>query len=324
MNLAEASAAYYTLVSALSRRARKRALAIWTQLETENVVGSWDRIARDALMAEVSISQRMAAIAAARFMGNALAAQGGTWLGEQVNPMALVGVASDGRDLDSLLFQPAISTMRRLKDYVDVEETMRMGAAQLDAIVGTQVADAARSAMQVEMTTQPAVTGWVRMLSPPACGRCAILAGRFYRFSDGFERHPNCQCQHIPSVEDAADDLRTDPTAYFESLSEAEQNKYFGKGSAQAIREGADMNQVINARRRAAGLSRVGGVETTTEGTTRRGVAGRRLILAEGGDPTQRGATAKAPRLTPDAIIQLAEGDRDRARKLLERNGYTL
>ncbi len=328
MTLEQSAAAYYTLIAALSRRARKRAVAIWSEIEAQGMVASYDRIARDALMAEVATAQRLAAIAASRFMGTALDAQGAEWLGELVNPLALAGVASDGRDLDSLLFQPVVSSLRRLKDYVDVEESMRMGAAEMDMIVGTQVTDAANSAMQVEMASQPQVTGWVRMLTPPSCGRCAILAGRFYRFSDGFERHPQDDCVSVPSVEDVAGDLRTDPSAYFESLSEAEQNKYFGKGNAEAIRQGADMNQVVNSRNKrrpnGPGLSRVGSIETTTEGTTRRGVAGRKLILAEGGDPTQRGSAPKSPRLTPDAILRISGDDKDKARKLFERFGYVL
>ncbi len=324
MSLASSAAAYYALIAALSERSRKRARAVWGDLQRQEVVASWDEVARDALRVEVATAQRMAAIAASRFMGNALDAQGAEWAGELANPLAFEGFASDGRDLDSLLFQPVLSTMRRLKDYVQVDDALAMGAAELDAIVGTQVTDASRAAMQVEMTGQPAVTGYVRMLTPPSCGRCAILAGRFYRFSDGFLRHPNCDCVHIPSVEDAADDLRTDPTAYFESLSTSEQDQYFGKGTAEAIRQGADMNQVVNARRKSAGMSRLGAIEVTTEGTTRRGIAGKRLIRAEGGDPNQRGAVAKSPRLTPDAILRIAKGDKDKARDLMQRYAYII
>jgi len=32
-----------------------------------------------------------------------------------------------------------------------------------------------------------------------ACSRCAILAGRFYAFNAGFQRHRHCGCQHVPS-----------------------------------------------------------------------------------------------------------------------------
>lgn len=59
----------------------------------------------------------------------------------------------------------------------------------------------------------------------------------------------NCDCRHIPCTEDVADDLRTDPKAYFDSLSESEQSRIFTKSGAKAIRDGADMGRVVNARR---------------------------------------------------------------------------
>lgn len=41
----------------------------------------------------------------------------------------------------------------------------------------------------------------------------------------------------------------TGPGDYFESLDRAEQDKIFTKAGAQAIRDRADINQVVNARR---------------------------------------------------------------------------
>src|SRR5690606_23965723 len=33
---------------------------------------------------------------------------------------------------------------------------------------------------------------YVRMLTPPSCSRCTVLAGRWYRKNAGFARHPGC------------------------------------------------------------------------------------------------------------------------------------
>jgi hypothetical protein len=149
------------------------------------------------------------------------------------------------------------------------------------------------------------VLGYERMLNLPSCSRCIILAGQVYAWSDGFERHPNCDCVHRPiySIEDYRD-RRSRRTAkqVFDSLSRAEQDRVFGKAAAQAIRDGADINQVVNARR---GISAAG---TTTEGT-RRGIAARR-----------RGRGT--PRLTPEEIYRLADGDRQKVIALLREHGY--
>lgn len=202
----------------------------------------------------------------------------------RVNTRALSGVASDGRPLGSLLEQ------------ADTQSAF-------DMIVTTQLQDMARLSGSLGGVSRPAVSGYVRMLNTPSCSRCVVLAGRFYRFNQGFLRHPKCDCRHVPSTEDHADDLRTDPKAYFQSLEQAEQDRVFTKAGAQAIRDGADLGQVVNARRGARGLAPAGGRYTaaeqamlqggksrgglqrvnvygqevfiTSEGITRKGVAGK-------------------------------------------------
>lgn len=107
----------------------------------------------------------------------------------------------------------------------------------------------------------------------------------------------------IPAAEDRSDDLRTDPNAYFKSLSRAEQDKVFTKAGAQAIRDGADISQVVNIRRK-GGLYTAGGRKYTRESTTKRGVV------------------PKKQRLTPEQIYKDAAGDREAAITLLRQNGY--
>ncbi len=154
-------------------------------------------------------------------------------------------------------------------------------AAQLSMLVASAVQDAGRNGASLQMAVTPTVTGYVRMLNPPSCSRCVILAGKFYRWNEGFERHPLCDCRHIPSTENLAGDLTTDPQAYFDSLSRAEQDRVFTATGAEAIRDGADMGRVVNARRN-------GGVRkaqlfgrsafTTSVGTGRSGRRGARLM----------------------------------------------
>lgn len=219
---------------------------------------------------------------------------------------ALAGVASDGRTLDGLFAQAS-------------------GPGSLDLMVATQIQDAARFAAGIATVARPNVTGYVRMLNPPSCSRCAVLAGRFYRWNQGFLRHPKCDCRHIPSTEALAHDLTTNPNDYFASLSGAEQDRLFTQSGAQAIRDGADISQVVNARR-GGGVreAQVFGqnVKVTLEGTTSRGVAGKRLgALSK--DGTSRYRRSQVPRLMPESIYAHAT-DRDDAIRLLRRFGYIL
>lgn len=156
----------------------------------------------------------------------------------------------------------------------------------LDRLVSTLVSDAGRSGMGVAAAVRPAVTGHVRYLSPPSCSRCAVLAGRFYRWSSGFLRHPHCDCQMVPSNGHAAPGLTTDPIEAFK----AGQVRGLSQADAQAIRDGADFGRVVNVRSSTAGL--------------------RPSSVITRGD-----------KLTPEGIYRVAAG-RDEAIALLGKQGY--
>ncbi len=211
----------------------------------------------------------------------------------QVNARAFAGVASDGRPLDSLLYG-AVTTAKTAASDAPPPQALAQGGRWLDMLVLTQVADAARGAVGVGITARPAISGYVRMLNPPSCSRCAVLAGRRYGWNAGFQRHPRCDCRHVPASEAIAGDLTTSPRGYFDSLDEAAQNRVFTNAGAQAIRDGADIGRVVNARR---GMSAAGARRTTE--------------LTRGG----------RQRLTPEGIYDLA-ADRDEAIRLLKQHRY--
>jgi hypothetical protein len=147
--------------------------------------------------------------------------------------------------------------------------------------------------------------------------RCIILSGQQYSRSEGFLRHPNCDCQTLP-LRDA--EWREVPTAedLYQRMPEAERRRVFGVAGAEAIAAGADVGQVVNARR---GMS-TPHAATTSEGVTRRGLYGRRA--AGGGTvrlPGERYARASTPRLTPEQILRQASG-REEQLELLRRYGY--
>lgn len=286
--------AHYRDRVALVRAVAADARRLWRQVDRADIRSSWRALAA-RLLITLTGAQLAAARQADEYTSGALDAQGiDAQTSVSVQPRALAGVASDGRDLATLLEQPAIGALVALAGGTSVARSMATGYASLDMIVRTQVADAGRVADGVALMARPHVAGYVRMVVGKTCSRCIILAGRWYPANRGFRRHPSCDCIHIPAAEDA-EDLRTDPRKIFDSMSPAEQDKAFTKAGAEAIRAGSDMNQVVNARR---------GMQTAADG---------RLYTTE--------AAGRRPRLMPEQIYRDAK-DRDDAIRLLRLHGY--
>lgn len=264
--------------------------------------------------------------------------------GPSVPRTAFVGVAGDGRQVETLLEQSVTVSglaYTRLGGN-NASQALTSGEQWLTMAVGTVLSDTSRASESANIAARRQVSGYVRMLNAPSCSRCAILAGQFYRWNAGFERHPRCDCRHIPSSEALAGDLTTSSDAYFESLPTSaqlderypdltremrreagiySQEDIFTRAGAQAIRDGADIGQVVNARR---GMERAQvygrDVVMTREGITRRG----RYGLARGEFEKQRGRRYEASRhvrLMPESIYEIAE-NRTEAIRLLRLNGY--
>lgn len=248
-----------------------------------------------------------------------------------IDPAPLVGVTGSGYSIEQLYAElpsqlsakaTVIAGRADVQDNIELDdvppevmqEAMEATGQQLQANVQTVISDTGRAAESLEIAVRPGI-GYVRMLNPPSCPRCVILAGRFYRWNAGFERHPRCDCRHVPASEVASKDLRVDPDRYFHSLTEQGQDAAFGKANAQAIRDGSDIGQVVNARRGMQTAQVYGErLRITSEGVTKRGVAGR-AIRARGRN------AATTPRLMPSSIYQIAD-DRADAVRLLRMNGY--
>ena len=200
-----------------------------------------------------------------------------------------VGIMLDQQEIDaaadallnSEAFTTSLSTFEAMLDQIETDW-------QFDQLVGSLVQDSGRAAQGVAVAARPNI-GHIRMLNPPSCSRCVVLAGRFYRYSTGFLRHPGDDCVMIPTTV-ANRDLVQDPIALMNrglvtGLSKADQ---------QAIRDGADFNRVVNVRLKKAGMTESGRV------LSRRG------------------------RLTPEAIYRDAGDDSERALALLQQAGYLL
>jgi multimeric flavodoxin WrbA len=315
----------YTQVSATIRAIVERVQQIWqglsaTTVEDDLLGGPGAAIAEAVVDGQVSVAGAAQAYIAAQ-----MAAQGGSAVAEAALVAgAFAGIAPDGGPLETLLYLPAIGVRRRLAAGMPPEEAMLGGLADMARYASTAVADTARSADQVGMTAHRGCVAYVRVVQLPACARCIVLAGQMYSYSEGFDRHPNCDCQTLPLREKEWPGVLS-PQQLFAQMSEQERRRTFTAAGADAISAGADIGQVVNARR---GMSQahVHGrdLRVTSEGATRRGLYGRSRRRA-GGDfaslPGQRYQRATTPRLMPEEILRIADG-RDEQLGLLRRYGY--
>ncbi|MCS3494072.1 hypothetical protein M2368_003100 [Arthrobacter sp. JUb119] len=306
----------------------------WRNISLVDLDRSWTETAPE-LTRSVQALMTAAATEGAAFGAMALAEQGAYVFPQGfVNPRAFALSAPDGRPLESLLYSPVTKTKSLIGAGMVPQQALAMGGKDLDRITRTVLSDTGRGAASVDRASRAGV-GYIRMLNPPSCSRCAVLAGRFYRWNAGFLRHPRCDCRGIPAQESHADDLRVDPYEYFNSLSPAEQDKHFTTAGAQAIRDGSDLFQVVNSRRGMsyAGISQDGTRRgqsllslNTDEGTTKRGDFGSSERLradSEGFEPAAQSKYQRTvqKRLTPEAIYA-QNLPREQTLEQLRRFGY--
>lgn len=181
------------------------------------------------------------------------------------NPAAFAIANRDGAPVVKVLHTSVVRAKQSIGAGMSTAGALLEARKFLDVAVPSLIADANRGAVQASLTSTN-VTGYVRMLNPPSCRRCIPLAGKWFRWNKGFQRHPGCDCRHIPVGENAAGDFLTDPYGMFNSMSEAEQNKVFGKRDAQAIRDGGDIWKVTNADRFDRNRPRKSGGKLTLDG----------------------------------------------------------
>jgi hypothetical protein len=307
MSLAELARAHRLRQQAIASLTLNRVRRLWRMLDPGKPQASWDRVAPQVVTAMVA-AQLEAARGVDDYVSAALTLQGATPdpVG-RVTATAFAGMASDGRDLVGLLSYPAFQVSAFVDQGMDPTGALAIGGRHMDRMALTQVADAARVSTGVAQVNDRTVKGWVRMVTPPSCSRCIVLAGKFYRVNRGFQRHPHCDCVHMPSAEVIEPQS---PKALFDAMSPAEQDRAFTKAGAQAVRDGADISQVVNARR---------GMETAGVSKTRVNDQGRvvnerhktlvtRRVLGRDAFTTTEGVTKRGLRLMPEQIY--AEADR--------------
>jgi hypothetical protein len=322
--------------------ARAQALKAWQGVDFTNLDASWASISPSIIRTVVAAQSSMA-IGSDRYTTNMAAAQDFDSSRSAIVPQAFSGVDGQGRDIEGVLRGAVTTTKQAVGAGLGSVRSLEAGASYLAVIMKTLVADLSRSA-DLTSAAGKSFTHYIRMCNGSACSRCAILAG-MSSGAEAFRRHVSCQCCAVPvaSTRGAAKlGLHTTPREVFDAMSDAEQDKAFTRAGAQAIRDGADITKVVNARRGANGIgysSAVGGsrraedvrgvftkttigyrpdgtpvkVYTTAESTARLGSFGR----------TQLGmGTYGRVRLMPESIMEIAGNDLELRQAFLRDAGY--
>lgn len=316
-----AASKFYAQQQRVSMTAGREVRATWRRHMGDDFDSSWRRI-EGSVLTVIAEGQAKMALASIPYLHTVLAE---TDLPDQpvgeLRPSALTAVASDGRSLESLAYQSVVTAKTAVAAGVPVSEALDAGGAWLSLMTALQVADAARVALGVGVAAREDLGGYVRVLNLPVCQRCAVLGGRVYRWSKGFDRHPRDDCTMVP-VKDAgwarAEGFLLDPA---KALADG-QIKDLTEAQTKALAEGADLSTVVNAYR---------GMSTTA---TSRPTQARHLLPGQPPPYVAPGtpdllsflpASVRQPqalRLTPEGIYQLAGDDRGEAIRLLRQHGF--
>lgn len=289
----ESTDSYYKQQQQIAAATVASSSKLWRRMD-DDFDASWMRIAPD-MLETVQLGRTAAAVSSLGVTSLVLKETGQVAPAQaSVNAFKFVETAPDGRSMASLLDESVVQAKTAVASGVDIRGSLFIAEKWLAGMLMTVIADTGRGVVGADMASRPKVGGYVRMLNPPSCPRCVILAGKWFRWNEGFQRHPRCDCRHVPSAGEnwaKSEGFVSDPYEYFYSRSQSEQDRVWGASNARAIRDGADIYRVENIRLR--GLA-------TAKGNLRYGTPSR---------------------YTVDDIYRTAK-TRAEAIKLMEREGY--
>jgi hypothetical protein len=347
---ADTVAALHTAgVQAIARRQADRVQQAWRLINDRALAVSYREQFAPLYTDIVSTGQTHAAATAGPYVAEVLE-KGGTGKvpidTPQVIPSTFGGATSDGLPLEGLANYILTQILDQVHAGMSTVDAVNRGKILAVQAAANEVTDAARLAVQTQMIADPRVIGHARVVPLPACDRCIVLAGKFYRYSDGFLRHTQCDCG-MRAVTQAMRDTEpppgNTPKELFAQMTEADQNRRFGFGGAEAIRLGGNISQVVNSRGgRTSNLKNINAygrtLQVTTAGTSKRALYGGYEIGSDGTLrkrtdkefeklPGNRGRTARPPRLTAGQIVKLGgefRWNRDELVGQLRRFNYLL
>lgn len=247
------------------------------------------------------------------------------------DPHQWVGVNGNGFDTIDVMWGAVTRGKQVIANGGTVDVALHVIELGFEARMRTCLADTQRSAAIVAGHARNPYVGYVRGLTPPSCGRCVVLAGRPCG-SEPFERHPRCDCIAVPTAKKPSTAV-TSANDYLDGLDDRQLVKVLGsRANARAWKDGADLNQLVNAYRRKGSVSTAQvydrRIKYTVEGTTKRGYASGRMISAgyakefvkNGGRYTK----VDRPRLMPETIYQICEKTGKDPRRMLYDYGWIL
>lgn len=348
----EVAQAHQRRIIGRTDKAIRKAVRAWAAMEFADLDGSWQTVGQTVL-ATAQLTQNANAADANSYMSQATRSYGAKPSDLVVNSSAFVGIDGSGRELSALLFGAVTTTKQSVGLGLGSQQSLLAGQLYLASMMKTALHDTSRSA-DLTAATGDGYTRYVRVVNAGACSRCAVLAG-ISSARTPFKRHPACKCSSFP-IEDgetsAPSGFHDNAEDYFESLPPAEQDRVFTKAGAEAIRAGADISQLVTARRGATGIQYGNAIGrgtransgrrmlptqigrnadgspiygyVTTEGNTRRGQFGelnRNLGEAEQRLSGARYASTKYTRLMPETIVGLTD-DVELRKALLRDAGY--
>jgi len=338
--LSEYAEQFQSRLDVLSERTARRVTGLWRGAQAGDLDVGWDAVA-PTLGDVMSSAQVAAAQAGAIYAARSLTMQGSSG-GEKVVAEAFAGVTREGRAVVPELYASVTTTKTLIGAGGGVPAAFRAGVGVLSVLAANIIRDSGRGAAATAAVSAGS-RHYVRVVQPGACSRCAQLAG-VVGFRRPFARHPRCRCTSMWLTDnEAPEGFFSSSADYFDSLSEAEQDRVFTKSGAWAIREGADISKVVNARRgalqaaqrpdgsylRARLRPQVIGVKAdgspltvyaTPEGTTARS----RWARGQGLDQRltdERYRRTSSLRLMPEQIQTMSQSP-EHARELLRKYGY--
>ena len=182
--------------AAQARRARLTANEVqrlWRQLDRRDLSGSWSASVGPQIVRAVTAGQLMSAGAADGYVDEVVDAEGADPLREgRVRAQSFAGLAADGRSLDSLMLLSLITTKQGIAGGLSTDDALMRGLRQALRLGSSEAMQAGRAAVGASMAGKRTIQGYVRVVQPPACARCILLAGKEYGWNKGFQRHPRC------------------------------------------------------------------------------------------------------------------------------------
>lgn len=233
------------IAEAGSNRRRTFALASFVGLQ---MARAWDTGALESQTTEraLAFAQYAAAGIALGSMNRQSKLQGwSSWSSDlKPNPAAYAGSTAAGAPLGALLGRYGPAYRALVGRGLSTNEAAARIRQQVQRDTSNEVEQANYNALYTGTLGARSVKGYKRILiGATNCSRCVVLAGGRY-YTEGFQRHPQCDCQHVPvsAAVDASTDFNDSAQAngrrYYENLTP--EGRLYVAGNSKAKRDALD------------------------------------------------------------------------------------